>query len=358
VRRLLGWAAVLATAALLAPTRLLAQSLPRVHLVATGGTISNRDGGRLTAEELAALTPGIERFAQLSSEQFSNTSSSALTLAQYVALAKRVNQVFRADSALAGVVVSMGTDTMEELAWFLHLTVRDPRPVVVVGAMRTPSVLGFEGTANFLSAVRVAADSSARDVGTVVVLNDEIHSAREVAKTDARRLQTFRAGDYGVLGVIDPDRVAWFRRPLQRHSHRSEFDIDRIDTLPRVDILLTYQGAPADLITAAANAGARGVVVAVAGAGALSGTQAEGVRAVQDRGIFVVTATRTGSGRITGGTGGATARSATTDSTTLRRRRFALVAEDHAPLKARLLLMLGLATTSDVAVLQRMFREY
>ncbi len=332
-----------------------AQPSPRVHVVATGGTISNREGGRLSAAEVASLAPGIERYAQLSTEQFSNTASGALTVAQYLALAKRLNALYRDDPGLAGIVVAMGTDTMEELAWFLHLTVRDPRPVVVVGSMRNPSQVGFEGPANILAAVRVAADPAARGVGTVVVLNDEIHSAREVAKTDARRLQTFRAGEYGVLGVVDPDRVVWVRRPIQRHSATSEFDVERIDSLPRVDILLTYQGAPADLITAAASAGASGIVVAVAGAGAMSGTQAAGVREVRDRGVFVVTATRTGSGRISAGTAD---RTATTDAATERRRAHTLVAEDHAPLKARLLLMLGLATTREGHELQRMFREY
>jgi L-asparaginase len=335
-------------------TARVAPASARVHLVATGGTISNRAGGRLTAEEIAALAPGLERVATLSAEQFSNTASGALTLAQYLALAKRLNALFREDSTLSGLVVSMGTDTMEELAWFLHLTVRDPRPVVVVGAMRNPSQVGFEGPANFSAAVRVAADPAARGVGTVVVLNDEINSAREVAKTDARRLHTFSSGDYGVLGVVDGDRVAWYRRPIHRHSAASEFDVMLIDSLPRVDILWTYQGAPGDLFVSAADAGASGIVAAVAGAGALSGTQGEGVRAVQDRGVFVATAARAGSGRISGGAPAVV----DTSTPTGRRRAYALSAEDHAPLKARLLLMLGLATTRDVAALQRMFREY
>ena len=131
--------------------------VPRVHMVATGGTISNRDGGRLTAEDLAKSMPGLERSAALTYEQFANVSSSQLSLDQWLQLARRVNQLLASDSGLAGVVVTSGTDTLEETAFFLHLTVRDPRPVVVVGSMRNPSTLGYEGAANLLEGVRVAA---------------------------------------------------------------------------------------------------------------------------------------------------------------------------------------------------------
>ncbi len=185
--------------------------LPRVHMVATGGTISNRDGGRLTAEELARSMPGLERAATLTYEQFLNVASSQISLQQWLQLARRVNELLASDKDLAGVVVTSGTDTLEETAFFLHLTVRDPRPVVVVGSMRNPSTLGYEGAANLLEAVRVAAAPAARGKGVLVVLNDEINSARDVTKTDALRLQTFRIPTHGLLGVVDRDRVLFFR---------------------------------------------------------------------------------------------------------------------------------------------------
>ena len=175
--------------------------------LATGGTISNRDGGRLTAEELAKSMPGIEKQLRLTYEQFANVASSQLTLEQWLALARRVNELFASDAELAGIVVTSGTDTLEETAFFLHLTVKDPRPVVVVGSMRNPSTLGYEGAANLLEAARVAAAPAAHDRGVLVVLNDEINSARDVTKTDALRLQTFRSREYGQLGVVDRDRV-------------------------------------------------------------------------------------------------------------------------------------------------------
>ena len=192
-------AVLLCALALLRPETLTAQrapaSVPHVHFVATGGTISNRTGGRLTAEELAKNMPGVERFARVTHEQFANVASSELTLAQWLGLSKHINELFATDKDLAGIVVTSGTDTLEETAFFLHLTVRDPRPVVLVGSMRNPSTVGYEGAANLLEGVRVAAEPASRDKGVLVVLNDEINSARNVTKTDALRLQTFRSRD-------------------------------------------------------------------------------------------------------------------------------------------------------------------
>ena len=209
-------AAVLAVT-LLAPVLARAQDAPRIRLVATGGTISNKTGGRLTAEELVQSMPGIERYAKPEFEQFSNLASSELTLDQWLALAKRLNEIFRTEPSIAGLVVTSGTDTLEELAYFLDLTVRSDKPVVVVGSMRNPSTLGYEGAANLLEGFRVAASPDARGKGALVVLNDEINAAREVTKTDALRLNTFQTRGYGVLGVVDTDRVAFYRAPVKRH---------------------------------------------------------------------------------------------------------------------------------------------
>ncbi|HWI20007.1 MAG TPA: asparaginase [Vicinamibacterales bacterium] len=336
--------------------------LPRVHFVATGGTISNRDGGRLSAEELAKSMPGVERYARLSHEQFANVASSELTLDQWVALAKRVNELFAGDKELAGIVVTSGTDTLEETAFFLHLTVRDPRPVVVVGSMRNPSTVGYEGAANLLEGVRVAAEPASRNKGVLVVLNDEINSARNVTKTDALRLQTFRSREYGQLGVVDRDRVVYFNQITQRHNEQVEFDVSKVTTLPRVDVIMVYQGAPADLIKAAVDNGAKGIVIAVAGAGATSGNQSEGLNYAASKGVFIVTSTRTGSGRIApprmpeGGSGGGGNFQPTPEQQ--RRRQFTIAGEDHTPIKARVLLMVALTKTTDRGELQRIFSEY
>jgi L-asparaginase len=354
---------VLAVLVLVQP--LLAQRpatpLPRVHFVATGGTISNKEGGRLSAEELAKSMPGVERFARLSHEQFANVASSELSLAQWLALSKRINELFATDKELAGIVVTSGTDTLEETAFFLHLTVRDPRPVVVVGSMRNPSTVGYEGAANLLEGVRVAADPASRNKGALVVLNDEINSARNVTKTDALRLQTFRSRDYGQLGVVDRDRVVFFNQITQRHNEQIEFDITKVTELPRVDVIMVYQGATADLIKAAVDNGAKGIVIAVAGAGATSGNQNEGLNYAASKGVFIVTSTRTGSGRIApprtdGGGGGGGNFQPTPEQQ--RRRQFTIAGEDHTPIKARVLLMVALTKTTDKNELQRIFSEY
>ncbi|MFL6278643.1 MAG: asparaginase [Vicinamibacterales bacterium] len=327
------------------PTSSAQAPLPRVRLIATGGTISNRSGGRLTAEELVASIPGIDKYVRPEFEQFANVSSGALTLKQWIALANRVNATFAEDPDLSGIVVTSGTDTLEETAYFLDLTVHTEKPVVVVGSMRNPNAVGYEGAANLLEGYRVAGDSRSRAKGVLVVLNDEINSARDVTKTDAHRLDTFQSRTYGVLGVVDADRIVYYRDVVKRHAGKSEFDVSKLEDLPRVDIVMTYQGAPGDVIKAIVDRGAKGIVVAAAGAGATSGTQDEGIRYAVDKGVFVVLTTRTGSGRIP-------ARNVTSPP------RFQIQGEDLAPVKARILLMLALTRTSDAAEIQRMFTEY
>jgi L-asparaginase len=333
-------------------------STPRVRLVATGGTISNRTGGRLSAEELVKSMPGIERYAQPEFEQFSNLASSELTLDQWLALSRRLNELFSSDRGLEGIVVTSGTDTLEELAYFLNLTVRHDRPVVVVGSMRNPSTLGYEGAANLLEGFRVAAAPEARGKGVLVVLNDEINAAREVTKTDALRLNTFQTRGYGVLGVVDSDRVAFYRSVVKRHTAQSEFDLSSVGRLPRVDVVMVYQGADGDLIKAAADRGAQGIVLATAGAGATSGTQMDGVAYALKKGVVVVTTTRTGSGRIAPRRSPSGVGQDQNDPISPDDRRRWIAGEDLAPVKARVLLMVALTRTSDPFELQRIFSEY
>jgi L-asparaginase len=342
------------------------EALPRVRLIATGGTISNRTGSRLSADELVASMPGLDRYARPESEQFANTSSAALTLDQWLSLARRINTLFADDADLAGVVVTSGTDTLEETAYFLNLTVRSDKPVVVVGSMRNPSTLGYEGAANLLEGFRVAADPQSRGKGVLVVLNDEINAAREVTKTDALRLQTFQSRGYGILGVVDSDKVVYYRGVIKRHTKSSEFDVAAMQSLPRVDVVMVYQGASGDVIKAMVDQGAKGIVIASAGAGATSGTQGEGIRYATDKGVFIVTSTRTGGGRIaprrSGARGTATADSngdaAGGQAQQGTQSPFRIAAEDLAPLKARILLMLALTATKDGPSIQRMFGEY
>jgi L-asparaginase len=327
-----------------------ARSKPKVRLIATGGTISNRSGGRLTADELVKSISTLDRYVRAESEQFANVSSSSLTLTQWIDLAKRINLVFREDADLSGVVVTSGTDTLEETAYFLNLTVKSDKPVVVVGSMRNPSTLGYEGAANLLAGFRVAAEPASRGKGVLVVLNDEINAARDVTKTDSLRLDTFR-GSYGALGTVDSDRVVYYRTEIRRHTAASEFDVATITELPRVDVVLVYQGASGDVIKAIVDLGARGIVMAAAGAGAMSGTQGAGIDYAVSKGIIVVTTTRAGSGRVPARLPPSAGGSASTP-------RLRISGEDLSPVKARILLMLALGATKDAAEIQRMFLEY
>jgi L-asparaginase len=329
------------------PAPAAAQALPRVRLVATGGTIANRTGSRLSPAELVRLAPSIDRHARVDVEAFSNVSSGQLSLDQWLQLTRRISTILAdSDDDYAGVVVTSGTDTLEELAYFLHLTVRSEKPVVVVGSMRPPDALVYDGAANLVAAVRVAAAAESRGRGTLVVMNEEIHGARDVTKADAQRLDAFQSRD-GRLGVVDADRVVYARRADKRGGAQSEFDVQSLAALPRVDVLLTYQGAPGDLIRAAVDNGAAGVVVASA-AGGTSGTQLDAVRYATGRRDHHRPATRTGAGRIVAP--GEPGRVMAIPGT--------LAAEDLTPIKARILLMLALSRTSDARDIQRMFRDY
>jgi len=324
---------------------------PKVRLIATGGTIANGTSGRLTAEELARMTSGLEGVAEVEAEQFSNTASTALTLAHWLELARRLNTVFGEDDRLAGAVVTTGTDTLEETAYFLNLTVRTDRPVVLVGSMRHTGDPDYDGAHNLLDGVRVAADPGSRGRGALVVLNGEINAAREVTKTDGLRLDSFKAGS-GVLGAIDGERVVYHRRLTKRHSSASEFDVKRVQGLPRVDIVMVYQDASGDIIRTLADHGAQGIVIAAAGAGATSGSQDEGISYAIEKGVSVVISSRTVTGRVPARTVQAFAVAGRAPDLTR------IAAEDLPAVKARILLMLALTVTKDRQEIQRMFREY
>ena len=329
--------------------------LPTVRLLATGGTISNRPGGRLTAKQLTDSVPNLDQHVVVESEQFTNVASRSLTLDQWVRLSRRINQLFAERADLDGIVVTSGTDTLEEVAYFLHLTVRSDRPVVVVGAMRPPQALGYDGAANLLQAFRVAAEPAAIGRGVLVVLNNEIHSAREVTKTDARLLGTFSSRGYGILGTVDSDEVIFYRSVDRRHTRESEFDIDALSTLPRVDVLLAYQDAPGDLVHAAVAAGAEGLVLAGLGTGGAGQSQRDAMLAVIENGTPVVVTTRTGGGRVLPTDRRADQTDASLDGSLGLAR---IAGEDLSPVKARILLMLGLTVTAEREALTRMFSEY
>jgi L-asparaginase len=319
-----------------------AEDPPRVRLVSTGGTIGNARDGRWNADTLAASAPNLPSIARLETETFSRGPSLSLSLEDWLRLSRRLNQI-AADRDLAGIVVTSGTDTLEELAWFLDLTVRSETPVVVTGAIRKPGDPDADGPANLEDAVRVAASPASRGRGTVVVFHAAVLSARDVEKVSTIRTEAFEAGSHA-LGRVADGVVTFTGSATRRHGVTSEFDVERIPRLPRVDVLLTYQGAAGDLVDAAISKGASGLVFAAAGAGALSIDEISAVNAALRAGVPVVVASRVMDGHVTLLEGGA--------------EPGLIAAGDLAPLKARILLMLGLSKGLDVQGLLRIFREY
>ncbi|MBX5492042.1 MAG: asparaginase [Chloroflexi bacterium] len=330
--------------------------LPRIALFLTGGTIDsvgsdrldlawyNEAGQRLAPGELLGMVPEAEQVAAVTEVPFRRLSSHALQPADLIELGRAVAQLLASDAA-DGVVIAHGTNTLEETAYFLHLTVRTARPIVLVGAMRPASALSPDGPLNLLRALQVAASPAAHGRGVLVVLNDTIHSARDVTKTATYRVQTFADRDLGPLGYADADgRVVFYHSPMRRHTAQSEFDVTALGDLPRVDIVLSYLGADGALVDAAVAAGAQGIVSAGTGAGRPTPAEEAALTRASARGVVVVQSSRVGSGRVVRSPG--------------VRQRGWVAADNLVPWKARLLLQLGLTRTRDPDQLQRLFDEY
>ena len=337
-------------------------SLPTVHVIATGGTISNTGGERLTGEELVKSLPGIERVARVTVEQFTNVASGSITHANWKDLALRINELYRTRPEVRGVVITHGTDTMEETAYFLDLTVASCNPVIVTGAMRTATSIGPDGPANLFDAIMTAASPAAAGRGAMVLLNDEIFSARDVTKIHTTRPDAFDAPTRGPIG--DATRSVEFYHPAPRTACDSaQFPITAATTFPRVDIVYTYLGADSVPVQALVDAGAKGIVVAGAGAGATTPAQGAALRRARERGVSVVTASRTGSGSVgggagaSGGTAGRGGRGGAAPPATSTTAGASLSSGDLTPQKARIRLMLALATAGTPADVARLYRE-
>lgn len=344
-------------------------TLPKVLLIATGGTIAGVQAapgtlgayrsGALTAAQILASVPELARHARVEAEQFSNVPSTSITPAQWVALAKRINSVLHDRPDIAGVVVTHGTDRLEETAFFLYLTVLSEKPVVVVGAQRPATGISPDGPINLLAAVRTVVSPQAGGKGVMVVMDDRIVSAREVRKL-YQRVGGFEGGEMGTIGVIGGDGPEFFFTPVRRHGGASEFSLADVDSLPRVDLTFSYPGGTGQRFDPLPD----GVVVATTGF-----TRAESATYVALRLSGVVLVTTFPSGENVNGTRNARARPDTVpvkppvtadDSLDVADRAAppSVIAQHLTPQKARILLMLALTRTTDRAELQRIFREY
>lgn len=321
---------------------------PKVVLVATGGTIVNRPDpatGALvpvqTGEELLASLPETVAMAEIEVVQFANVKSTNITPEDWLRLSRLVAGLLAAPE-IAGVVVTHGTSTLEESAFFLDLTLAGDKPVVFTGSMRTAADRGFDGLRNLADAVRVAAATEAAGHGVLVVLNGRINAAREAAKTHKSNVETFQSGEYGYLGSVDPDRVVFYRRTLRRRH----FPLP--ERLPRVDPLWLYSGGDDRYLRFAVDSGAAGIVLAGFGLAEASDPAVAGIRYALEKGVPVVIASRVPEGRsfpLYGGKSG---------GFTLGRMG-CLFADDLSPWKARILLMLALAAGVERRDLQACF---
>jgi len=335
----------------------MAGSRPRVAVIGTGGSISTwgrhaldlfeyGDYGRvLEVDELLEHFPEATQDADVVAHRFRALPSTAIVPADWLELARAIADVAGADPALDGIVVTHGTATTEETAYFLHLAAKVDLPIVVVGAQRPPNGFATDAGINLRNAIRVAGSKEARGLGCLVVLNDEIQSGREVTKTQNFRLQTFRSPEFGVLGHADPDGVvAIYRRPTRRHYPDTEFDVSGLAELPKVDIVYSYAGADGRQIEALVESGSDAIVVAGLAPGLATPAQRVALEAAQKRGVIVLLGSRAGSGRLILRT---------------KARAQGYVGTDNLnPQKARVLAMLGLTVTREPAELQRMFDTY
>jgi len=331
-------------------------SLPRIAVIGTGGTISSLGAGsldvldypdygqKLTSQALVDRFAETRLVADPVPVTFRQVGSTAIGPDDWLELRTLIHRIARDDPQIVGFVIPHGTATLEETGFFLNLTLNVAQPVVMVGAQRPASALGTDAGMNLVNALRVAGSPEARGKGVLAMLNDEIHTARDVVKTSTYRVQTFRNLDFGALGHVDGDGVHFYRAPLKTHMPDTPFAGRDLGALPRVDIVYSYAGADRALVDAAVAAGARGLVSAGFAPGSPSPSQQEGFVAAAKAGVVVVQCSRAVSGRV---------------APRRRLRETGIVAgEDFSPQKARILLMLMLTTTSDVGEIQGAFQTY
>jgi L-asparaginase len=333
----------------------VAQAKPKIMILATGGTIAGAQAstseagyksGSFSVDDLIKAVPQLKDLADITGEQVANIGSQTMNHEVWLKLAKRVNDVLKGDTD--GVVITHGTDTMEETAYFLSLVVKSDKPVVLVGSMRPATAIGADGPANLYDAVALAANPDAKGRGPLVVLNDEIHYAHEAQKTNSTALDTFKSPNRGRAGVMNTGKAYFFSTNTTVHTTKSEFSVDGkgINDLPYVEVVYSYANFGRDTIDFLVGKSVKGIVLAGVGDGNSTDTAIAALADAAKKGIAVVRSTRTGSGLIV--------RNVEVDDEKLG----FITAMELNPQKARILLMLGLMNTNDPKKLQEFFMKY
>jgi L-asparaginase len=329
-------------------------ALPNVRVIATGGTIA---GAQASAQEygyksgaydvntLINAVPNLGKLAKISGEQVVNIGSQDMNDEVWLKLAQRVNETLKSADVDA-VLITHGTDTLEETSYFLSLVTKSAKPVVMVGSMRPATAISADGPANIYNGVAVATSPEAKGRGTLVCLNDEFHYARNVMKTDTTSVQTFSSLNRGPAGLVHTGKVQWFEPMDKKLGAASEFSVDGLDRLPRVDIIYAHANMSVDLIEAAVSKGAKGLVIAGVGDGNMTSGALEALRKAAASGVVVVRSTRLPMGVVL-------------RNNEVNDDEMGFVASGELnPPKSRVLLQLALTRTNDPKRIQAMFYEY
>jgi len=327
---------------------------PHIVILATGGTIAGSaetqtqagyTSGQVGVDVLIAAVPQMQKLARITGEQVANVGSQDMNDAIWLKLAKRCNELL-ADPDVDGIVITHGTDTLEETAYFLDLVVHSKKPVVMTAAMRPSTALSADGPLNIFNAVAVAADPDAVGRGVMVVANDDIHDARSITKTSTTDVQTFLSPERGLIGVTLYGENNFFRYPYKLHTYKSEFSLDGVESLPRVDVIYITAGVSPDMIDCAVANGAKGIVTAGVGNGNMTADALKAVERAVKKGVVVVRSSRV--------TAGFTGR-----NVEIKDDEIGTVASgDLNPAKARVLLKLVLLKTTEPAKVQATFDRY
>ena len=348
-------ALLLATAQVQAQNDAAAPHLANVTILATGGTIAGTGSTSTTTigytaatvgvQSLIAAVPELARVAHVSGEQTMQIASENMDNAHWLLLAKRVNALLAQDN-VDGIVITHGTDTLEETAYFLDLVVKSRKPVVLVGSMRPSTALSADGPINLYNAVLLAASPEAVGKGVLVAMNDQIHAAREVTKTNTSTPDTFKTTELGMLGYIQGNHPYFYRQSTRKNTTETPFDISHLDVLPQVDIVYGYANMQPTALNALVAAGAKGIIHAGVGDGSLAASVVPALTAARQQGVVIVRASRVGQGIV--------ARNGEANDDKLD----FVVSDTLNAQKARILLMLALTKTSDSKEIQRMFYTY
>lgn len=331
--------------------------LPLVRLLGTGGTIASwgsprlefvqywLGGKNLDVHQSLARIPEVSQYAEVEAEQVLQTPSMAIGAPEWIQLASKINHIFETQPEVDGLVLTHGTSTMEETAYFLNLTVKSSKPVVVTGSMRPPSALGTDADNNLLSAILLASSQEAHGKGVMILLNDEIQAAREATKQNSYRVETFGSRELGMLGYLDSDlKPVFYREPTRRHTYQTEFTVSHELEMPRVEVVYAVAGGNGMQARFLIDTKVDGIIGAATGGGSGAPDWNDGLAEASQAGIAVAIATRTGAGRVI---------------PTNRSKETGLISADNLnPQKARILLMLALSTTKNTNSIQEMFNTY